>query len=341
MLEVADADILALQQLLGQTRALVEPALKQVTSKLREPLREIIEYHYGWDSDAACHGSRMRLPALTLLSARACGMGFEAAVPFAASYSLLGNYTVIHDDVIDRDAHRRGRESAWARYGTPAAIQAGSAMVFLAVELLGSSGAPPPIIAKATRVLGSVMHQECAGQALDVELEAQGSATLQECRVACRLKTEYLIGLGCALGALRAGAGKSRVDELFEAGCHVGAMWQHLDDIEDVWGDAATLQEPAMADLRARKKSAPIVAALSASRPEAVELNRLYHQHSALGERELHRVAELVQLCGGRTWAEAALQSRARELRKLLDGLDLPGEQEACFWAAPLLQVLR
>jgi geranylgeranyl diphosphate synthase type I len=121
-------------------------------------------------------------------------------------------------------------------------------------------------------------------------------------------KTGALLGCACAVGALYAGAGEEEVEALDAFGRQAGLAFQLIDDVIGIWGDPARTGKPCGADLAARKKSLPVVAALTSGTPEATELAEIYARPHREGEEE--STALVVERAGGRDWAQSEAADR-------------------------------
>lgn len=189
---------------------------------------------------------------------------------------LVHNFTLLHDDVIDEDATRRHRPTAWTVFGTPDAIIVGDALLALALRLLAEDGHPAAPAASAR--LASCVIELCAGQQADCAFEQRGpqEVSLDECLDMAMAKTGALLGCACSLGALYAGAGPEEVAALDAFGREAGLAFQLIDDLIGIWGDPGRTGKPAGADLASHKKSLPVVAALTSGTPAAAELAELY-----------------------------------------------------------------
>ncbi|MEU1011442.1 family 2 encapsulin nanocompartment cargo protein polyprenyl transferase [Streptomyces sp. NPDC005890] len=320
-----DAQEAAVQ--LERTRALVDPELRAAVESLPGAMRRIGLYHFGWrhadGSPAAGHAGKAIRPALVLAAAAALG-GPEArtaAVRAAAAVELVHNFTLVHDDVMDRDTTRRHRPTVWTVFGDADAILAGDALQALALRLLAED--PHPASVPAAARLAACVMELCEGQHADTDLErrAPEAVTLEEVLVMAEAKTGALLGCACAIGALYAGAGEEEVAALDGFGRQAGLAFQLIDDVIGIWGDPRHTGKPAGADLAARKKSLPVVAALTSGTPAAAELAALYgkpclDQEAAAGE--IARTALAVERAGGRDWAQAEAADRmARAVQEL------------------------
>ncbi|GAB2725797.1 family 2 encapsulin nanocompartment cargo protein polyprenyl transferase [Streptomyces bullii] len=310
------------EMLLARTRAAVDPVLRAALETLPVPMRRIALHHFGWqeaDGTPAAGGSGKAIrPALVLAAAAALGgpEAREVSVQAAAAVELVHNFTLLHDDVMDRDTTRRHRPTAWAVFGDADAILAGDALQALALRLLAED--PHPAAPAAAARLADCVVELCAGQHADTALERcrPGEVTLDETLAMAEAKTGALLGCACAIGALYAGTGEADVAALDAFGREAGLAFQLIDDVIGIWGDPHRTGKPAGADLAARKKSLPVVAALTSGTPAAAELAELYE--APRGEEDLEHIALTVERAGGRDWAQGQAADRmARAMRHL------------------------
>ncbi|MFJ6794446.1 family 2 encapsulin nanocompartment cargo protein polyprenyl transferase [Streptomyces sp. NPDC091268] len=307
--------------LLERTRQAVNPELRRTVESLPGSMRRVAMYHFGWEhadgTPAAGSAGKAIRPALVLASAQAlqgpAGRP-EDAVRAAVAVELAHNFTLLHDDVIDNDARRRGRATAWTVFGLPDAIITGDAMMALALKLLAED--PHPASAAASARLAACVIELCAGQQADCAFEQRPRVSLDECLTMATAKTGALLGCACALGALYAGAGPDEVDAMDAFGREAGLAFQLIDDLIGIWGDPGHTGKPAGADLIARKKSLPVVAALTSGTEAGEELAALYEGPMTGGD--VRRAAEAVERAGGRDWAQAHAADRMGRAVSLL-----------------------
>ncbi|ANP49368.1 geranylgeranyl diphosphate synthase type I [Streptomyces griseochromogenes] len=321
--------------LLERTRALVDPELRAAVDSLPGSMRRIALYHFGWEhadgTPAAGNAGKAIRPALVLAAAAALGGpgARAAAVRAAAAVELVHNFTLLHDDVMDRDTARRHRPTAWTVFGVPDAILAGDALQALALRLLAED--PHPASAAAAARLADCVVELCAGQHTDTAMErrAPDEVTLDEVLAMAEAKTGALLGCACALGALYADAHDEDVAALDGFGRQAGLAFQLIDDVIGIWGDPRRTGKPAGADLVVRKKSLPVVAALASGTPAAAELAALYGKPYVEGEAgdggEIARTALAVERAGGRDWAQAEAADRmALAMQELARAVPVP-----------------
>jgi geranylgeranyl diphosphate synthase type I len=263
------------------SRGLVEPALREAVDALPAALRLVAGYHRGWwderghRTDAA--GGKAIRPALALLAAEAVGGTASAAVPAAAAVELVHDFTLLHDDVLDGDRTRRHRAAAWHVFGLDAAVLTGDALLAVAFDVLAASGHPAALA--GVRVLNAAVRDLVEGEQADLAFESRPDVGVAECVAMVERKTGGLLAGAGALGALFGGAEAVAVAGLRDFGLRLGVAFQHVDDLLGIWGEPGRTGKPVHSDLRARKKSLPVVAALTSGTPAGRELAELYRDH--------------------------------------------------------------
>ncbi len=334
--------------ILARARSTVDPVLRAAVDSMPESMARVAGYHFGWRraDGTACEadaGKAIR-PALVLAAARACDPGFplpgpraaHPAVAAAAAVELVHNFTLLHDDVIDRDETRRHRATAWRVFGTTEAILAGDAMHSLALRVLAEDGhrAAGP----AMRRLADCVVELCAGQQADCAFELRTSVSLAECLAMAEGKTGALLGAACAIGALYAGADERTARAMDAFGREIGLAFQLIDDLIGIWGDPQVTGKPAGADLLVRKKSLPVVAALTSGTAAGAELAELYALDRPLTAAELVRAAQAVDQAGGRAWAQGeSCERMAAAIEHLAVAVPAPEAAEELLILAELV----
>ncbi|MCX4695877.1 polyprenyl synthetase family protein [Streptomyces sp. NBC_01408] len=303
-----DQDAPSVSAVLGRTLAAVDPLLRTAVRSLPGGVRAVAEYHLGWrdrtGAPAASRPGKAIRPALVLAAARAVGGREEDAFAAAAATELVHNFTLLHDDVIDRDPLRRHRATAWTVFGSAEAIVAGDAMAALAVRLVADRP-------EAVTRLSDCVVELCEGQYEDCSFERRTAVGLGEAMAMAEAKTGALLGTACALGGLYGGAPPPVTAALDAFGRGIGISFQLIDDLLGIWGDPEITGKPVGADLAARKKSMPVVAALVSDTGAAAELAALYAGSAPLGPAGIARATELVEQAGGRDWARREASVRA------------------------------
>jgi geranylgeranyl diphosphate synthase type I len=223
---------------------------------------------------------------------------------------------------MDNDRMRRHRPAAWTVFGVPAAILAGDALLALAEEVLLDRGTRGAHL--AARCIAATTRHLIAGQALDLGFETRSDVSLDECTVMSMDKTSALFACSCAIGAVLAEAPSRLAAALSGFGADLGLAFQLVDDLLGIWGRPEVTGKPVLNDLRSRKKSLPVTAALGAGTPASVRLAELYAQPEPLSEDQLVRAAALIEEAGGRHWAETTADARIVAAEARLVAADIP-----------------
>jgi geranylgeranyl diphosphate synthase type I len=318
-------------------RDLVGPAIAGWVERLSPDVRLVAAYHLGLAGSndrpggtGGTGGSGKALrPALALLSARAAGAAPERGVAAAAAVEFVHNFSLLHDDIMDGDTERRHRPTAWTVFGVGAAILAGDALLALAHDILLEDPAPQSVW--ASRCLSAAVQRLIAGQGADLAFEQRNDVTLVECLEMAGDKTAALMACACSIGAIHVGAPADLAMGLAGFGAHAGLAFQLTDDLLGIWGAPAVTGKPVRSDLRARKKSLPVVAALTSGNQAGSDLIELLESTEPLSEEDLLRAAELVEASGGREWAEAEADAQLASASKCLAETDMPEDIRGQF----------
>ncbi|MBO0840104.1 MAG: polyprenyl synthetase family protein, partial [Sciscionella sp.] len=295
-------------EVLMWSRRIVVPALRAAVDRLPDSMRSVVRYHFGWQDAKGRKvqstdggGGRAIRPALALLAAEAVGAGVDSAIPAACAVELVHNFTLLHDDLMDRDPIRRGRPACWSVFGASTAILAGDALLALAFDVLGRRECA---LGSESGLLASVLLEMVDGQGADISFEGRIDVELADCMRMAAGKTGALLAGACALGAM-AGGSRTQVEHLRAFGAHLGFAYQCLDDVQGIWGDPRNTGKAARSDLVNRKKTLPVVATLCSDTAAGRELAEFYHGEGPLPAADVARAATLIEIAGGRDWAEA------------------------------------
>jgi geranylgeranyl diphosphate synthase type I len=302
---------------LTRIRDIVQPALRAAVSTMRDDrMRLIASYQLGWcdaDGRPTESGGKAIRPALAILSAEAVLGTPHCGIPGAVAVELVHNFSLLHDDVMDRDLTRRHRPTGWVAFGEGDAILAGNAMLTLAVQVLIDTGIEGrrslPHMMNATQLLIS-------GQSRDLYLEGRDAVQVQDVLAMEAGKTAALLACASSIGALAAGAPDRIVDGLAEFGHEVGMAFQLVDDILGVIGDPERTGKSSSSDVRAGKRSAPIVAAMTSDSPAGRRLTEIFASGPPEDEDTVSLATSLIDEAGGLDWAAREADAR---LEKALD----------------------
>ena len=307
-----------------------EASLEAAVDGIADPVnRPLLRTYFAFDEPGAKRGKRLR-PRMTVAVAQAEGAPPENAFPAAIAVELLHNFSLIHDDIEDRDELRHGRPTLWVRFGIPAALGAGDAMCALAYATLidGCAALDPERCSAMARCLLRAHHAMTQGQAYDIGFENATAVSFDEYVTMIACKTAAVFSAACELGALAAGAPAERAAAYGAVGRAYGLAFQVRDDILGSWGVQAQTGKPAGADVRRRKWSFPVAWAMS--RPPSADRDvvaRAYGQREALDDTRATLVLDALERLGAREAADGACSRYLDEAKAiaLRHGLDRDG----------------
>jgi geranylgeranyl diphosphate synthase, type I len=312
---------------LSYSRELIQPSLRSALDRLDPGVRHLCGYHLGfWDEQGEPDRPRGKgvRGVLGLLSAQAAGSRVESGLAAGTAVELVHNFSLLHDDLMDGDRMRRHRPTVWAVFGSGQAILAGDALLGLADEVLAE--APSANRSWAIRCLAASTRRLIAGQLADLAFESRRDVTLSECRQMAADKTAALLSCAASIGAVLADAPADLALRLAQFGEHLGVAYQLIDDVLGIWGSPEATGKPVLSDLRAKKKSLPVVAALTSSTTAGQRLAALYLTTAPLTEAQLEKAADLVQEAGGRAWAESTADAELATALELIRSAQIPSD---------------
>lgn len=301
---MSDSQATVVENLLRTSRDRVEPALWSAIQTLEEPIREVCEYHFGWrDLDGVTRSRALALgkgirPALVFLGAQAVDGGdgdAHEAAKAAAGIELIHNFSLVHDDIMDEDKTRRHRETVWSAFGQPAGILAGDALLCLGLNT-------GPVQWRGGGELVRAVQELIHGQFLDLDFEARQHVDLQTCIRMADLKTAALTAAACALGGHSAGADDSEIEALRNYGRNFGLAFQLADDVLGITGSSGSTGKAEKNDIWRRKRSLPVVYALTQKTTAAQRLRDLYAQDQWTGD-DVGEAHTIITALGAVEWA--------------------------------------
>lgn len=199
-------------------------------------------------------GKRLR-PAILLLVAESLGRDADEVTPAALGVEYVHSFTLIHDDIMDDDPLRRGRESVHESWDVPTAILTGDFLYSRSFATLLETEASSETLHHATGVLAEASTRVCEGQALDMWLDETTDAREEDYATMARNKTAVLFSASAGIGALLGGGDDATYDAVTEYGRLVGEAFQIYDDLLDIEGSPDETGKPRASDLRENKST--------------------------------------------------------------------------------------
>ena len=221
----------------------------------------------------ASGGKRLR-PTLALIAAEAIvnggllnGDAIEHTVPAALALEIFHNFTLLHDDVMDRAAVRRGRETVHVKWNDNTAILSGDQMLIEAYKQLAQ--VPADKLPQVLKWFNEMATAICEGQQYDVDFEHQNQVSIEDYMMMIEKKTSVLIANALRTGGYIAGANPAQQEALYQYGLHIGLAFQIQDDILDVYGDPKTFGKAIGGDICCNKKTILLLTAMEQADAES------------------------------------------------------------------------
>jgi len=259
-------------------------------------------------------GKRIR-PVCVLMGNQLFDEVGEDAYHAAAAIELFHNFSLIHDDIMDKAPVRRGMATVHTKYGESTAILAGDVMFVKAYENLNK--VQPANLQKVLFLFNETASQVCEGQQLDMDFEQREMVSFDEYLNMITLKTSVLVAASLQLGAILGGAGEANQKHLYEFGKNLGIAFQVQDDYLDAFGNPEKFGKKVGGDILANKKTFLMIHALeTAAAADLVELKKL--MQSDVPDK-VEKVLRIFRNCRVDAWAKELQQKYLQTALKHLE----------------------
>jgi len=314
VLTSADLDVL-----IADTEAEILAVIDQVQDERTGALYEMVRYHLGLDEDGQS-GKRIR-PLLGLLAYESLAGDHRRALPGAAAVELGHNFSLVHDDIEDRDVERRHRATLWTVFGVAQAINTGDTLFTLsrmALHRLSELGFSDAKVLSLMRLYDETCLALCEGQFMDIwSAEHDERLSVDFYFDMIGRKTAALIAASVQAGAMLATDDEEIIEAYRGFGWSLGVAFQLNDDLLGIWGDEQTTgKEPS--DLAKHKKTLPLIYALeNASDDDRARLREILAMDSAQ-PADIDEARTILDRYGSREYTrERARAERDEALRRL------------------------
>ena len=252
-------------------------------------------------------GKRIR-PALTLMACNLFSENIQPALNAALGIEIFHNFTLLHDDIMDKADVRRGQLTVHKKWNDNTAILSGDVMQIASYQFIAK--APLPYLKQVLDLFSQTAAEICEGQQYDVDFEKREHVKAEEYLEMIRLKTAVLLGCALKTGALIGGAGEEDAQLLYEVGINIGLAFQLKDDLLDVYGDEATFGKKIGGDILCNKKTYLLIHAIDlAKETDRNELKKwLDTTGDDLANEKIKSVTSLFNKLGVKTICEDKLQ---------------------------------
>lgn len=199
-------------------------------------------------------GKRLR-PRLVHLAAEMFDGNKEEADLVASAYEMLHNFTLIHDDIMDKAEIRRGRPTVHKKWNTNVAILSGDALVVTALLQIYKLTCNPETVLAVAKLFAQVSMETCKGQQYDLDFESAKTVTIEQYLEMIQMKTATMFAGCLKSGGLIANADEESLQALFDLGIHLGIAFQLADDLLDVYADSKVFGKAVGSDIKDNKKT--------------------------------------------------------------------------------------
>ena len=299
--------IVSLPAAFDRYREEVGLALRTSLSGDDTPVRRMLSYAMGWvdvegHPTLATEGKALR-PTLCLLACEATGGTTADAMPAAVALELVHNFSLIHDEIQDRDDVRRHRPTLWKVWGERKALVAGNVMRIVADMALWGHRERETALTVAGLVTQATLEM-IEGQYMDLHFEGRMDITMDDYLAMISRKTGALIRCSLVAGAAAGSGDPAAIGAFEESGKAFGMVFQVRDDYLGVWGVESATGKPVGADVRRKKNAFPFVYAMSrAGRKDKDALLEIYGQPE-VGDGDVAAAVEIMERLGARENAQ-------------------------------------
>lgn len=310
----------ALQEIIGQ--AIQEKELPAQPRLLYDPIRYFL----------SLGGKRLR-PVLTLMASDMFGAAIQPSIPIALAIEVFHNFTLMHDDIMDKAPLRRGKATVHEKWGANTAILSGDAMMIIGYQLLAQT--PSSYLPEVLRVFNKMVLEVCEGQQYDMEFETLAQVSEEEYINMIRLKTSVLVGTALQIGAILADAPEEDLARIYNFGVNVGIAFQIQDDILDVYGEPEKFGKQVGGDILENKKTWLLIKTLELATGDALAtLNQwLGNRNPSDAEMKVKAVTAIYDQLHIRQQAETLKNSFAEKAYHELAQIKLAAERKQVLYS--------
>ena len=275
-------------------------------------------------------GKRIR-PLLTLMGCELFGKHRSEAIAPATAIEIFHNFTLLHDDVMDKAELRRGKPTVHCVWDENTAILSGDVMQIMAYKELAKT--PQPYLKEVLEIFSEMAAEICEGQQFDMEFEHTSNVSVDDYLMMIRLKTAILLGCALKIGARIADAPRIEADLLYRFGEEIGLAFQLKDDYLDVYGDSRTFGKKIGGDILNNKKTFMLISALNkADEQTRSELNHWIAMESFDPEEKITAVTHIYNQLGIDRVCEEEMEKHYRNALSSLQEIAVDEEKKEMLY---------
>lgn len=275
-------------------------------------------------------GKRIR-PVLLMAANEMFGGKAEEVAHAALGIETFHNFTLLHDDLMDRSPIRRGMPTVFRKWNDNTAILSGDTMFALAWRYFLRQ--PHSNLQTILNTFNETAIEVCEGQQFDMDFETRSDVTISEYIEMIRLKTAVLLAGALKIGALYADAPAADIEHLYQFGIHAGLAFQLQDDWLDSFGDTATFGKQTGTDIKDNKKTYLFLKALEQANPEQHnQLTLLFGNNPEDADTKVKEVLSIYEKLNIRTLTEQAIEEEFHLAEESLNAIQLPEERKSTLY---------
>ncbi|HEY6952607.1 MAG TPA: polyprenyl synthetase family protein [Bacteroidota bacterium] len=282
----------------------------------------------------AAGGKRIR-PVLVLCACEAVGGNREKAIHAAAGLEILHNFTLVHDDIMDNAASRRGRATVHTKWDSNVAILAGDVLLGLAYRALLQS--ETPAIQELGRIFTEGVIEVCEGQAYDKEFETRRKVSLDEYLLMIQKKTGTMVAVATEVGAILGDGSAGEREALKSYGKLVGEAFQVQDDLLDVLADEKKFGKTIGGDIVEGKKTYLLITALQRAKGAEKKLLQKLVQDGGISKKHVDRIRRIFLSTGAVEAAGIHVANNIAKAKEQLKALNDTESAHTLSWFADML----
>lgn len=282
-------------------------------STLYDPLEEFLSNS----------GKRIR-PVLCLMGNELFSEIHQDAYHLAAAVELFHNFTLVHDDIMDKAPLRRGMPTVHSVHGEPTALLGGDVMMVVSYDYINKIESPH--IKSIISLFNKTAKEVCEGQQLDMDFEQREIVSLDEYLKMIEMKTSVLLASSLQLGSIIGGADITNQQHLYEFGRNLGVAFQIQDDYLDAFGDPSKFGKQVGGDIQSNKKTFLLIHALETAKGSTADLLKSVLVQNP--ENKVDVVLEIYRECGIDKWANQLKDEFLYRAFEHLDAIVVPDSRK-------------
>lgn len=271
-------------------------------------------------------GKRIR-PVLTMLSCDIFGTDYKKARFAALAVEIFHNFSLVHDDIMDKAPLRRGKATVHTKWNLNTGILSGDAMLILAYQYFERY--EPLIFKELAVIFGKTALEVCVGQQFDLDFEERQEVSIEEYLKMIEYKTAVLVGAALQMGAVVAEASAENQQIIYNFGVALGIAFQLQDDYLDTFGDAKTFGKKIGGDILENKKTILYIKALeNASATQKETLLRYYSSDNFPEAEKIQAVSEIFKQTQSNVFLREEIKNYTQKAFQFLDALEVSNEKK-------------